>query len=268
MTGGDPELLPPGEGENIGGRVRILGDVEPLAFTDTVGSSGTSPHVHDRHADAFWVLEGPFTVGIGDKKFALDPGDFALAPPGLVHYFEASPGRWLNLHAPQNGFAEYLRSGADFDNRDPSETDNRRTGDAVLRRGDEGELIEIGPSARGVVKAGADDGIGSVTVIDFELAADSPGPPPHLHERLTDSFYVLEGTLTVLLGDEEHEALAGSYALIPPGNVHTVSNRTGEPVRFLNVTTPGGLERYLGELAAADPADFPRIAAQHDVIPA
>ena len=265
--GGAPKLLAPGGGEDIGGRLWIKCDLEPLAFTDTVGSSSTNPHVHETHVDGFWVLEPGFTVGVGDEEIALEPGDFALVPPGLVHYFKATDSRWLNLHAPNAGFGEYLRSGADFDNRDASEGDNRQVADGILRRGDEGELIELGPNARGRVKVGADDAIGSVTVIDFELAAESAGPPPHLHERITDSFWVLEGTLTVLIDGEEQEASAGSHVVVPPGNVHSVSNPSAEPVRFLNISTPGGLERYLRELAA-DPADFAAIAARHDVIPA
>jgi mannose-6-phosphate isomerase-like protein (cupin superfamily) len=262
----EARLLAPGGGEDIGGRLQIKCDLESLAFTDTVGSSRTSPHVHETHADGFWVLEPGFVIGIGDEEIELGPGDFALAPPGLVHYFHARDSRWLNLHAPNAGFAEYLRSGADFDNRDAGEDDNRRVADAVLCRSDEGELIELGPS-RGRVKLSGDDAIGSATVIDFELAPESPGPPPHLHERITDSFFVLEGTLTVLLGGEEHEAPAGSHVAIPPGNVHTVSNPGAGPVRFLNITAPSGLERYLRELAA-DPSDFAAIAARHDVIPA
>ncbi len=264
MTGA--RLLAPGEGEEISERLRIKCDLEPLAFTETVGSARTNPHVHETHVDGFWVLEPGFTVGIGDEEVELEPGDFALVPPGLVHYFKATDSRWLNLHAPNAGFAEYLRSGADFDDREPADGDDRRVADAILRRGDEGELIELGPG-RGRVKVGADDAIGSVTVIDFELAPESAGPPPHLHERITDSFYVLEGTLTVLLGQEEHEATAGSQVVVPPGNKHSVSNPSAEPVRFLNISTPGGLERYLRELAA-DPSDFANIAARHDVIPA
>ena len=53
--------------------------------------------------------------------------------------------------------------------------------------------------------------------------------------------------------------------MVPPGNVHSVSNPSAEPVRFLNLSTPGGLERYLRELAA-DPSDFAgdRRAARRD----
>ena len=72
---------------------------------------------------------------------------------------------------------------------------------------------------------------------------------------------------TVQLGDEHHEAPTGSYALVPPGNVHTIWNAGDETVRFLNVTTPGGLDRFIREIAA-DPSDFVAVAARHDVIPA
>ena len=64
IDGGAPRLLAPGGGEDIGGRLWIKCDLEPLAFTDTVGSSSTNPHVHETHVDGFWVLEPGFTVGV------------------------------------------------------------------------------------------------------------------------------------------------------------------------------------------------------------
>jgi mannose-6-phosphate isomerase-like protein (cupin superfamily) len=263
-----PILLGPGEGEDIKGRIRIKGDRDELVLTETVGASVTNPHVHDRHVDAFYLLEGDFGVLLGDEELALEPGDFALVPPGMVHRFRSEGARWLNVHAPAAGFGEYLRSGADFDDREPAPDDELRPSEGVLRRRGQGELIEPTPDSHVVVKAGADDGIGSVTVLEIQLDGGAAGPPPHRHARLTDSFYVLEGTLTVLLGDEEHKAAAGSYAVVPPGNVHTVSNPGPETVRFLNVSMPGGLERYLRELAAAGPSEFAAIAARNDVLPA
>ena len=262
-----PQLLGPGEGEDIGGRIRIKCAREELVLTETVGTGGTDAHIHRHHADAFWPLEGQLMVLRGDEEVVLQPGDLALAPPDLVHRYVSEGGRWLNLHAPGCGFEEWLRSGldSDFDQHPPPPEGGRPAHDGVLRRRGEGERIDLGPPAQGLVKAGADDGMGSVAVVEFELAPGSPGPPPHRHERITDSFYVLEGTLTVLLGEEQHHAPAGSYAFVPPGNVHTVSNPDDQPARFLNVSVPGGLERYLRELAA-DPADFAAIVARHDVI--
>ena len=264
-----PELFGPGEGEDIGGRIRIKCAREDLVLTETAGTGETEPHVHLHHADGFWVLEGELTVRLGEDEHVLAPGEFALAPPELIHCYRSEGARWLNLHAPGCGFENWLRSrGTDetFDQHPPPDDGGRPASEGVLRRRGDGERLELGPSAQAWIKAGADDGLGSVSVVELELGPDAPGPPPHRHARLTDSFYVLDGALTVLLGEQRQDASAGACAVIPPGNVHTVSNAGAEPARFLNVTAPGGLSRYFRELASADPADFAAIAARHDVL--
>ena len=53
------------------------------------------------------------------------------------------------------------------------------------------------------------------------------------------------------VGDSDIDASAGSYILVPPGVVHTFANTSDEPVRFLNISAPGGLENYLRDLADA-----------------
>jgi uncharacterized cupin superfamily protein len=47
------------------------------------------------------------------------------------------------------------------------------------------------------------------------IAPGSQGPPPHRHKRLHDMFYVLDGVLTMRLGDETHEVRAGTFACVP-----------------------------------------------------
>jgi mannose-6-phosphate isomerase-like protein (cupin superfamily) len=44
-----------------------------------------------------------------------------------------------------------------------------------------------------------------------------PGPPRHYHRELTDMFYVLEGTLTFVVGDDTVEAPPGTFLLVPSG---------------------------------------------------
>jgi mannose-6-phosphate isomerase-like protein (cupin superfamily) len=266
-------LLGPGEGERPRGpefTIKCGRDELVLVEVDHVaGESEPEPHIHRRHSDAFLMLEGQLLVRVGDGEHLVGPGDFVFAPPGLVHSYR-SPGsegcRFINIHAPGMGYDQRLRGRIEqFDQHPPPADGGRPASDGVLLRRGEGEHLDLGP-AQGRIKVGADHGLGSVAVVEVELGAESPGPPPHFHAVLTDSFYVLDGTLTVLLGAEERQARAGSYALVPPGNVHTVSNPGGEPVRFLNVSVPGGLDRYLRELAAADPSEFPAVAARHDVI--
>ena len=108
---------------------------------------------------------------------------------------------------------------------------------------------------------------GTFFLSETSLAARSPGPPPHTHDTITDMFYVLEGTLTVVLGDEEHTAGPGTFVCAPPGVVHTFRNDSDLPVRFLNANTPGGFESYMRELSASA-ADGPMTSEQIGAIAA
>lgn len=142
--------------------------------------------------------------------------------------------------------------------------------DAVLHAPGEGERHEMGPNAI-VIKATSEDTGGSFFLSESTIAPGFPGPPPHVHDRLHDMFYVLDGTLTMRLGDDELEAWPGTFVCVPPGVVHTFANRSDSAVRFLNFNTPGGWEGYMRDLAAAasegrqlTPADIGRIASRYD----
>ncbi len=85
-----------------------------------------------------------------------------------------------------------------------------------------------------------------------------------------DLVYVLEGTLTVQVEDAAHELGPGGLACVPPGVAHTVRNLSGGPVRLLILSTPGGFEAYMRDLAQAAAAGLTAdavaaVAARHDV---
>jgi mannose-6-phosphate isomerase-like protein (cupin superfamily) len=140
---------------------------------------------------------------------------------------------------------------------------------AVLHRPGEGERHAAGP-AEIVIKATGDDTAGSFFLAESLIPPGFAGPPPHQHEKLHDMFYVLEGTLTLRLGDETVTAGPGTFACVPPGVVHTFSNPGDEPVRFLNFNTPAGWERYMRDLAEAARSGpltteaIGRVAARYD----
>ena len=73
----------------------------------------------------------------------------------------------------------------------------------------------------------------------------SEGPPVHEHATEDDSFYVLEGELTVFLDDDEVVAGPGTFVLVPPGVRHTFANRSDAVVRFLNLHAPAGFDLRL-----------------------
>jgi mannose-6-phosphate isomerase-like protein (cupin superfamily) len=139
----------------------------------------------------------------------------------------------------------------------------------VLRSG-EGEHVQLGQSSV-VIKAGVETTDGRFALADTTLGPGFPGPKPHLHRETLDMFFVLEGTLTMQLGEETLDLLAGSFVLVPPGTAHTFSNGTDQPVRLLNMDAPAGLEGYLREMAAVtadepiDPAAIAEIASRYDI---
>ena len=121
--------------------------------------------------------------------------------------------------------------------------------DATVHLPGEGEHIG-GPTAV-TIKATGEETDGSFYLGEAVVQPGFPGPPPHRHERLHDMFYVLDGLLTMLLGDDTLEIPAGGFVCVPPGVVHTFSNPGTAPVRFLNFNTPAGWENYMRDLGAA-----------------
>ena len=136
----------------------------------------------------------------------------------------------------------------------------------------EGEVIG-GPTTV-TIKATGDDTGGTFYLGESVIAPGFPGPPPHVHEELHDTFYVLEGALTVRLGDETKELAAGSFVCVPPGVVHTFSNPGDAPVRLLNFNTPAWFENYMRDLAkllaegTPTPEQMAEVASRYDFKPA
>jgi mannose-6-phosphate isomerase-like protein (cupin superfamily) len=114
-----------------------------------------------------------------------------------------------------------------------------------------GEGERIGGPSTVTIKATGDETNGSFYLGEVVVEPGFAGPPPHVHERVHDMFYVLEGTLMMRLGDETTELPPGGFVCVPPGVVHTFSNPGQGPVRFLNFNTPAGWENYMRNLDAA-----------------
>ena len=72
----------------------------------------------------------------------------------------------------------------------------------------------------------------------------------HRHNHTEETFYILEGVLTVKIGDKVSEYPAGSYVLVPRATPHGQGNFSKDPVRFILTVTPGGYERRFRERSA------------------
>jgi quercetin dioxygenase-like cupin family protein len=121
----------------------------------------------------------------------------------------------------------------------------------LLTKADEGQLAF---GSTHLFKATASDTAGR---FDFIAAALAPmtGPPLHVHDVQDDTFYVLEGLLTVQAGEEVLDLGPGDFLSIPPGMTHTFDNlHNGDDlVRVINLMTPGGLFAMIEDMARVPP---------------
>lgn len=93
----------------------------------------------------------------------------------------------------------------------------------------------------------------------FVLHASVPpggGPPPHIHTRESETYFVEEGELRFTLGQESQTIKAGEFVHIPKGTVHTFTNVGTTVSRMLVVFAPAGMEGWFEEvLMPAQPTD-------------
>jgi quercetin dioxygenase-like cupin family protein len=107
----------PGEGERFdrGNRVVVIkADLPQLSAMEISFDPGwgVDPHRHDDHVDSFYVLEGEVEFTLEDATLKAGPGTFVAAPPGTLHGFRnagTERARFLNVHAPDAGFADSIR---------------------------------------------------------------------------------------------------------------------------------------------------------------
>lgn len=77
------------------------------------------------------------------------------------------------------------------------------------------------------------------------------GPGPHFHNTISESFFILTGTVRLYNGEEWLEATSGDFLYVPPGGIHGFKNVAGEPAQMLLMFTPGApREEYFETLGA------------------
>jgi mannose-6-phosphate isomerase-like protein (cupin superfamily) len=77
------------------------------------------------------------------------------------------------------------------------------------------------------------------------MGPDRTGPPAHFHRSISESFFVLLGTVRVFDGEQWLDLGVGDFAHVPPGGVHAFENASGEPASMLLHFSPGSPPRGL-----------------------
>lgn len=106
----------------------------------------------------------------------------------------------------------------------------------------------------------------------WEMGAEPSGPAPHFHRSMTESFYVLSGTIRLYDGDAWADRGSGDFLFVPPGGIHAFRNESGSPASMLLLFTPGApRESYFAELAEVaatgrelSPEEWTELYRRHD----
>ena len=91
---------------------------------------------------------------------------------------------------------------------------------------------------------------GQLGLYRWDFGPKNSGPDPHFHRAITESFYILAGTVQVFDGSRWVDTAPGDFLYVPQGGLHGFKNVSGEPASMLILFTPGApREAYFETLA-------------------
>jgi mannose-6-phosphate isomerase-like protein (cupin superfamily) len=89
---------------------------------------------------------------------------------------------------------------------------------------------------------------GLYSSVETSVAPKLMGPPPHYHKELDELMYVVEGTASILIGDDFVHVEAGGWHLRPRMLKHTFFNASDKPLRFFDMYFNQPFEEYLEKI--------------------
>ena len=123
---------------------------------------------------------------------------------------------------------------------------------ATFRRAEQEPDLRIGPiSTTSYLATGATTS-GEFGLYRWDMSAIPAGPAAHFHRTISESFFVLSGTVRIYDGEQWIDANTGDFAYVPAGGIHAFRNESGEPASMLLLFAPGApREPYFEALADA-----------------
>ena len=98
-----------------------------------------------------------------------------------------------------------------------------------------------------IVLADSNDTGGRHSMME-QLMPKGSGPPPHVHTWSDETYYLLDGQMTILVGDTLVTARKGDYLVVPRNTRHAF-RVDSDTARILNGYTPGSMEMMVVEMA-------------------
>jgi mannose-6-phosphate isomerase-like protein (cupin superfamily) len=102
----------------------------------------------------------------------------------------------------------------------------------------------------------------------WEMGPEPSGPGPHFHRSITESFFVLTGTVRIYDGKRWLDTVPGDFVHVPEGGIHGFRNESGEPASMLLHFAPGapreGYFEGLVDLAGKSEEERAEFFLRHD----
>jgi quercetin dioxygenase-like cupin family protein len=120
------------------------------------------------------------------------------------------------------------------------------TRSAILRTPAEGRTVAVVGDVYRFLATGEETN-GKYALIEA-IVPPGGGPPPHVHSREEEGFYILEGEIRFTVGEKRIVATAGMFANMPVGTPHSFKNESNRSARMLISVAPAGLEQMFLEV--------------------
>ncbi len=120
---------------------------------------------------------------------------------------------------------------------------NQNQREPIFLQPNEGRPYTMG-QMKAVFKADGVETANGYSISEWWLEAHTEGPGAHSHPE-DDIFYVIEGTVSFLIGEQWIDIPQGGFVLAPAGVTHDFANRSAERAGFLNFSIPGDFEKNM-----------------------
>ena len=112
------------------------------------------------------------------------------------------------------------------------------------------EVVYPTGTARGSYLATGEQTRGRFGLYLWEMPGPPSGPGPHFHRTMSESFFVLSGSIRIHDGRSWRETRPGDFVYVPEGGIHGFRNESGERASMLILFAPGApREAYFESLA-------------------
>ncbi|WP_210330851.1 cupin domain-containing protein [Mesorhizobium sp. NBSH29] len=136
---------------------------------------------------------------------------------------------------------------ATAEKREVQNLNAHQKGEVIFVAADEGRSYDMG-RIKATFKADGEETANQFSISEWWMEANTKGVGAHSHDRENEIFYVLDGTMSFLIGDTRRDANKGSFIFVPAGVEHDFENRSQERAGVLNIFSPGAFEANMPKI--------------------